>query len=240
MWSAFAKALADEPAKVRFPDICPMYILLVAATRLEIQPTMEFLREQHFEVNNHVIDVLVTGVGSINTTYLLSYNINNERPDYMIQAGICGSFSTDHAPGDLVFVSEEAMADLGVEENNEFRDVFDLGLQETTTGPYTGKSLINPYCDDWNEYDLPFVKGVTINEVTTRTQRIEQLKKKYFAEVESMEGAAFHYTALMERIPFMQLRAVSNYVGERDKSKWKIRQAIEELNWQLIEIFKQF
>ena len=158
----------------------------------------------------------------------------------MIQAGIGGSFSTDFTPGDLVFVSEEVMADLGVEENNDFRDVFDLGLQDATTGPYTGKSLINPYCDDWNEYDLPFVKSVTINEITTRPQRIELLKKKYFAEIESMEGAAFHYTALMERIPFIQLRAISNYVGERDKSKWKMQEAIDELNWQLIEIFKQF
>jgi hypothetical protein len=33
---------------------------------------------------------------------------------------------------------------------------------------------------------------------------------------------------------------VSNFVGERDKSKWKMKEAIEELNWQLVEIFKQF
>lgn len=217
-----------------------MYILLVAATKMEIQPTLQYLHEQHYEVNHHEIDVLITGVGSISTTYLLSYNINNNRPDYIIQAGVCGSFTQEYSPGDLVFVAEETMADLGVEENNNFQDVFDMGLQETTTGPYTGKSLINPYIADWNEYDLPFVKGVTINEVTTRPKRIEQLQKKYLAEVESMEGAAFHYTALMERIPFIQLRAISNYVGERDKTKWRMQEAIEELNWQLVEIFKQF
>lgn len=217
-----------------------MYILLVAATKLEIQATLQFLNEQNYECNDHEIDVLISGVGAISTTYLLTYNINNMRPDYLIQAGICGSFTTDHAPGDVVFVSEETTGDLGVEENNDFKDVFDMNLQETATGPYTGKWLVNPFCDDWNEYDLPFVKGVTINEITTQPQRIDQLKKKYFADIETMEGAAFHYTALMERIPFMQVRAVSNYVGERDKSKWKMKEAIEELNWQLVEIFKQF
>jgi futalosine hydrolase len=217
-----------------------MYILLVAATKLEIQATLQFPNEQNYECNDHEIDVLISGVGAISTTYLLTYNINNMRPDYLIQAGICGSFTTDHAPGDVVFVSEETTGDLGVEENNDFKDVFDMNLQETATGPYTGKWLVNPFCDDWNEYDLPFVKGVTINEITTQPQRIEQLKKKYFADIETMEGAAFHYTALMERIPFMQVRAVSNYVGERDKSKWKMKEAIEELNWQLVEIFKQF
>src|SRR5687767_8859079 len=118
-----------------------MYILLVAATKLEIQPTLQFLSEQNYSVNDHEIDILISGVGSISTTYLLTYNINNERPDYMIQAGICGSFSDDHIPGDVVFVSEEAVADLGVEESGQFQDVFDMGLQEAATGPYTGKWL---------------------------------------------------------------------------------------------------
>jgi futalosine hydrolase len=49
-----------------------------------------------------------------------------------------------------------------------------------------------------------------------------------------MEGAAFHYIALMEKIPYIQLRAVSNMVGERDKSKWKMKEAINALNEQLI------
>ena len=34
-----------------------------------------------------------------------------------------------------------------------------------------------------------------------------------------MEGAALHYACIMEHIPFIQLRAVSNFVGERDKNK---------------------
>lgn len=217
-----------------------MYILLVAATRQEIQPTIQFLHEQNYTCNDHEIDILVTGLGSISTSYLLTYNIDNMRPDYIVQAGICGSFSEDYPPGDLVLVSEETTGDLGVEENGNFLDVFDMGFQDNTTGPYTGKWLINPNCDEWNEYDLPFVKGITINEITTQPQRIEQLKKKYQPDIETMEGAAFHYCALMERIPFMQVRAVSNYVGERDKSKWKLQEALEVLNTGLIEIFKKF
>jgi futalosine hydrolase len=36
-------------------------------------------------------------------------------------------------------------------------------------------------------------------------------------------------------IPFIQIRAVSNYVGERDKSKWKTQEAIYNLNETLLE-----
>ncbi len=56
--------------------------------------------------------------------------------------------------------------------------------------------------------------------------------------VESMEGAALHYTCLEEGIAFLQLRAVSNTVGERNKTKWDIRAAIDGLNDRLIRLLQ--
>jgi futalosine hydrolase len=44
-----------------------------------------------------------------------------------------------------------------------------------------------------------------------------------------MEGAALHYMGRDLNIPFIQIRAVSNYVGERNKAKWKIKESIEQL-----------
>jgi futalosine hydrolase len=44
-----------------------------------------------------------------------------------------------------------------------------------------------------------------------------------------MEGAALHYVCINEGIPFIHLRAVSNLVGERDKQRWKMQKAIENL-----------
>lgn len=213
-----------------------MYILLTAATKMEIQPTVDFLRQHDFQYHGHEIDVLLTGIGSISTTYLLTYNIHNHRPDYLLQAGIGGSFSEQYAPGSLVFVKEDIAGDLGVEEQGIFKDVTDMGLQEPDQGPYTGKFLVNPYTEDWDEHGIDFVRGITINEITTRAARIEQLQQKYAPVVESMEGAAFHYSALMESIPFMQMRSISNYVGERDKTKWQMKKAIDVLNEKLIEI----
>ena len=64
------------------------------------------------------------------------------------------------------------------------------------------------------------------------------MMRKYNVMVESMEGAAFHYVCLQEYIPFVQLRAVSNFVGERDKTKWQMREAIENLNRELIALLR--
>lgn len=54
--------------------------------------------------------------------------------------------------------------------------------------------------------------------------------------VESMEGAAFHYVCLQQQIPFIQLRSISNEIGERDKSKWEMKKAITQLNEKLIDL----
>ncbi|WP_207515515.1 futalosine hydrolase [Longitalea luteola] len=212
-----------------------MDILLIAATNFEIQPTINYLADRNCLIGGNKFEVLITGIGSLSTAYWLTKTIGKKRPDLLIQAGVAGSFSNEYPPGSLVLVQEEVCGDLGVEENDEFNDVFDMGLPQITD-PYTGKSLVNHHLDLLQRHNLPLVKGVTISEITTRPTRIRQLQQKYQPVVESMEGAAFHYVALIEKIPYIQLRAVSNVVGERDKSKWKMKEAIEKLNEKLIKI----
>jgi futalosine hydrolase len=65
------------------------------------------------------------------------------------------------------------------------------------------------------------------------------MKEKLSPHVESMEGAAFHYVCLHQKINFLQLRSISNYVGERDKSKWELKKSIENLNSELIKIIEK-
>src|SRR5215475_7187706 len=112
-----------------------MYILLVAATTLEIQPTIDYLQKHSFRCQGNDIDVLISGVGSISTTYLLMQSINGKRPAYMLQAGIAGSFLDTYPPGSVTLISEEIVGDTGVEENNQFKDIFDMGLKKENTGP---------------------------------------------------------------------------------------------------------
>jgi len=45
-----------------------------------------------------------------------------------------------------------------------------------------------------------------------------------------MEGAAFFYACFMERLPCLQIRAVSNYIEDRNKDRWNIPLAIGNLN----------
>ena len=68
---------------------------------------------------------------------------------------------------------------------------------------------------------------------------IDALIKKYNPDIESMEGAVFHYVCLKEQIPFIQMRAISNIVGDRNKANWKMKEAIEILNSELIQLINE-
>jgi futalosine hydrolase len=216
-----------------------MNIGIAASTQFEIAPAIRFLEQRHNIIRSKTFDIVITGIGSIATTYYLADFIFLNKPDFMIQAGICGSFTNKLQPGQVVLIEEEVMGDLGVEEDNRFHDIFDLGLLEPGKKPFSDKRLVNPYLSELKKFNLPEARGITVNEITTRPERIKLLVDKYNCQTESMEGAAFHYTCLQANIPFLQLRAVSNEIGERNKRNWSMQEAIENLNQKLLEIIEQ-
>jgi futalosine hydrolase len=213
------------------PDICNMHILLAAATTFEIQPTIDYLAKKA----PSGVSPLITGVGSVATTWSLMRQIGRDRPDLILQAGIAGCFTSRKA-GDVVVVREEMLADLGVWEEQRFKTLFDLKLADSEALPFSNGKLVNPYQQLLNLTSLDPVRAITVNEITTDPTRITWYQQNTAAVVESMEGGGLHYVCLREKIPFVQLRSVSNDIGVRDKTKWDIRSAILNLNEQLISL----
>ncbi len=211
-----------------------MKLVLVAATENEINITTEWLKTGLSTVN-----VLVTGVGSTATAHSLTRYILKDRPDLVIQAGIAGGFKEHLEPGTVAFVKEEVFADLGAVENEELLDIFDLGLAGLNESPFANKRLINPGSGRWEKFGLPFLKGATVNRVSSDMIEAERIRNKYDSDIESMEGAALHYVCLQENISFIQLRAISNCCGERNKNKWKMKEAIVNLNNELKRIITE-
>ena len=213
-----------------------MYILLAAATENEIKTTADWLSAAKGVVNGHEIEMLITGVGSTATAYALTRQFLWRSPEMVIQAGIGGSFSSEYPPETVAFINDEVFADLGAFQQGEFTDIFDLGLAGINDYPFTSRMLVNPHPEPWKKYGLPFVRGATVNCISSSPEQVEWIKSKYNPVIESMEGAALHYACLMEHIPFVQLRAVSNYAGERNKNNWKMKEAIAMLNEKLRRI----
>ncbi len=200
-----------------------MNILVVSATNLEISPLKLFFKS----IKN--IDVLITGVGAAATGYWLKSTLAQKKYDYVIQVGIAGSFDKSISLGSAVVISDDSFGDLGVQENESFHSVFAMGLINGNKNPFKKNQLINPHKKLLKTLQLPVVCGISVNEISTNKKRIKYYKDTLNASVESMEGATFHYVLLLEKIPFLQIRTISNYVGERNKKNWKIDSAIHEL-----------
>jgi futalosine hydrolase len=208
-----------------------MQILLASATTNEIAPTIDWLKRENYTG----VEWAVTGIGSTATAFALTRAIYDSRPSLIIQAGIGGSFSPQYPPGALAFIGEEVIADLGALEQGRLTDIFDMGFAAGDEKPFTNRMLTNPAVKSHN-YGLDFVRGATVNGISSTPAQVSVIKEKYDPVIESMEGAALHYVCLMENIPFLQLRAVSNFVGERNKANWKFKEAIMNLNEKLKEI----
>ncbi|ULQ56755.1 futalosine hydrolase [Flavihumibacter rivuli] len=216
-----------------------MHCLLVAATPQEIAPFTDHLcTTEKLEHIDFDIDILITGVGSNAATYAITRYLQHKKPDLVIQAGVAGSFDPETPLGSVFAVKQDVFADQGVEEERSFKDIFDLDLQGKNEDPYKKGMLPNPYTNLVKRTRLKKATGITVNEITTNKKRAAHYAEKFKANLESMEGASLHYVCLMEHIPFLQVRAISNYIGERNKKKWKLNDAIQNLNKELIRLLE--
>ncbi|MEM9928501.1 MAG: futalosine hydrolase [Bacteroidota bacterium] len=213
-----------------------MNILLITATPFELAPLQEQLKQQEQTWSNLSIQTLVTGVGLPLTAWSLGQHLATNTYDYLIQAGVGGAIDCELALGDVVEVRSECFADLGVEEaDGRFTSAIDLGLVDADELPFQGGRLWNQ--PEVERHFLPQVHGISVNKVHGYEPSIERLRENYpFAQVESMEGAAFFYAALQAQTPFLQLRSISNYVEKRQRDKWELGLAIERLNGVLYDL----
>jgi futalosine hydrolase len=223
-----------------------MKICLVSATILEIKKTVEALKlnyteyqPYHFIKGEKEVDILITGVGAVQTVFGLTKYLQHNKPDICIQAGIAGSFSNKIKIGTVYNIVEEVFADLGVENNDgSFTDAFQVGLINKDQPPFQSGRLLNPGATVMTF--LPNAISVTTNTVSGTHKTIDELIQRYHPDVESMEGAGFFYTCLLEKLPFVEIRSISNAVEVRNKEQWNIPLAVDNLNQILIQIIESF
>ena len=220
-----------------------MKILIVSATTLEVQPTLDYLEINGikldfftYSIKNHIIYTLVTGVGALNTAFSISRFQYLKNIDLAINIGIAGSYKIDFPILSIVQVQKDRFADLGVEESDgSFKDVYEMALCNGQQYPYNDGWLASKIHDSFFT-NLPNAIGITLNTSKGTQKSICQMISKYNPDIESMEGAGFIYACSMFDIPSIQIRAISNNVEPRNKSNWKVSEAIKCLNEKLVQL----
>jgi futalosine hydrolase len=214
-----------------------MRILIVCATPTEVEPVVAALGSaratdaassaaqphlQAYGYAGHDVDVLTTGVGMVATAAWCSRVLAESRYDFALNLGVCGSFDSALAPGTVVHVVKDRLAELGAEDGDAFLAFHDLALpgDAEVTNPRSANPAIA---------ELPEVRGITVNTVHGNEQSIAAVVQRFHPQIESMEGAAFIYACTIHEVPCAQVRAVSNVVEKRNREAWKMPEAIASL-----------
>jgi futalosine hydrolase len=72
---------------------------------------------------------------------------------------------------------------------------------------------------------------ITASQVTGVTSEAEELGARWEALAESMEGAAAAHVCALYGVPFLEVRGISNLVGDRDRARWQVRRAVAAASW---------
>jgi len=194
-----------------------------------------FIRSVSYNGND--IDILITGIGTVFTTYRLTRVLNQNRYDMIMNTGIAGSFNKELKIGEVVNVVSEEFADLGVERKEEFFTLFESGFVMPDEYPFKN-GLLNATYDGLMLKKFRKVHGITSNVSHGNLSSILKMREKYKGDIETMEGAAVFYVGANMGIPCCQLRSISNYVEPHDSTNWNIPLSIENLKSSLIDVFK--
>ncbi len=170
--------------------------------------------------------LMIAGIGTVPVLYNLTRHLCFNRYDRIIHGGIAGSYILPLQPGEVVQVIRDTFVDYGIDHGGIFRWIFHENLWKPDEKPYR---------NGWMEVaedpslKLEAVNSITVDLVTAGPERKARLAERFNPQIESMEGAAVFYAAKMEDIPVIQIRAISNYVGVRDRHSWKTEEAVEAL-----------
>ena len=188
-----------------------MKILLVVATKSEI-----------IEVKFKDCDVIVTGLGMVNTTFSLTKKLSKDAYDLVINIGVAGSFHDAIKIGDVVEVIEDNFSEIGFENGNSFSEFTSYRIENS----FKVNEMTN----------LKKVKGITVNTVHGNEKTIAKIVSRLVPDVESMEGAACFMVCKNFKIPCIQIRAISNKVEKRNTENWNLDLAISNLNTEVEKI----
>lgn len=211
-------------------------LLILCATEMEMAPFLEK------NSGRSTFDLLMPGPGVFNTVHGLTRYLAQARgdglPEFILHTGISGVFRQSG-----LGIHEVALADksryihTGVDTGGPLPDSLPFDLIQnrpgTGRGEYAPDSTLARDCLNAvsNQLGRPVAKGLilTVSAITGTPQRADRLWDACTPLMEAMEGAAAFHTAALYNIPLVEIRAASNWVGDRDKANWDIPGAAQQV-----------
>jgi futalosine hydrolase len=186
-------------------------------------------KELAFWTPHDGVTLLVTGVGPVEAATSVARALAQQKYKLVVSAGIAGAFEGAAAVGDGVVVDSERF-ELDREDGTPIA-LPDGGriVEETIT------------CDPLLSAKLegagyPGLRGITVSRVTTSEATAQRLAA-LGAQVETMEGFAVMRAAELAGVHAVEVRGISNRVGDPARSGWNFAAGTDGLQRVLTSLF---
>lgn len=178
------------------------------------------------------------GLGAVNTAHALTRALELSQPDLVLQVGVGGAYDgSGLAIGDIALSKDDSFADLGVTTPSGWQGAEAIGIPVLTgaadyynTYPCDGLRTEQAHHLLASHLEVGVAVGpfATVQEVSGTAALGEQRCGRIPGAIcESMEGAAAAQLCALYHVDFVQLRAISNVVEDRDRSRWNLSLACE-------------
>lgn len=168
------------------------------------------------------------GVGKVEAALALTRRLSAAQPDVVVNFGVAGAFpGAGLEVGDVCLVTQESFADEGLVTEDGFEDLVALKLADRVQ--WSADAVWTQRVGDVLD-EVPRVRGTTVSTISGTDALAEAYAERMQPAVETMEGAAVARVCEAFGVPWVQLRSISNRVGERARGGWDLRLAKTRLH----------
>jgi futalosine hydrolase len=204
-------------------------------------------------IHDKSVAYVISGIGKTNASRGTALLIEKFSPRVVVHLGVGGAYSSSHLrTGDIAIAEKEIYGDEGVFLEDGFHSAETIGIPFLVKGR---KKYFNEFPLDKKLFRIAVrtshvihhasritVKSgpfLTLSTCTGTLKRAKELERTFHAICENMEGAAVAHVCVSCGIPMVEIRGISNTVGERDKKKWDIHLAAENCQRVVMGLLKE-
>ena len=226
-------------------------LLLVSATELEsgtIQRKLEDAKTIQHAGKTVIVGNLCdwrctlvhTGIGSVNAAHALTCQLEQQRPDLVIQFGIGGAYVPTGLPiRSVVLATEEVYGDVGVVTPEGWKPADEIGIPLVYGDPpHFNRFPLDPQLVSTAAEICGARYGVfvTVSQCSGVQAVGDALRARFDGVCENMEGAAVAHICTLYNVPFLEVRGISNLVEDREPVRWDIPGASDAAQTAVIKI----
>lgn len=197
------------------------YIGIIAAIHEEVEAIQKLMTDIYIKevyelqfiqgkINTKDVVLVKCGVGKVNAARTTQILLNNYEIEYVINVGTAGSLNESIEIGDIVIGEKLVQHDFDITAGGREKGyITDVGKYF-----YSDKKLVEEtkeVIEDMNENFNAFIGTIATGDIFVQDIQVKNsIKAEFNADCAEMEGAAIAQVCMLDNIPFIVIRSISD------------------------------